>query len=487
MSGKPRRLERKTRGSKRREFKPKDYQYESIKFGVSRPAAGFLLAPGLGKTMIVLTIFRLLKKWGFVDELWVFAKRRIVYETWCQEVKKWGLPFKVRIIHGSKKEERLYKRADVRLMNYEGLDWLARKQKRYFREAKKQGKRLMLAVDESSKMRNTHTLRFRSLKKILKHFVRRYIMTGSPAPKGLMGLFGQIYVLDLGDTFGKFITQYRNEYFQPAGFMGKDWKLQPGAQKRIFKRVKPLVIRYGSDQLDMPPLTFLDRWVTLPKKARRLYDEMEEELIIKVEKGEIVAANSAVATGKCRQIANGGLFYNEKEKGYAHVHDEKCENLLELLEELNGEPAFVAYEFQHDMWRLQKFFKRYAKQFKDSPFVGGHTKDKEFKGIKRAWDRGDIPALFGQTSSVAYGLNMQGKGGIVVYFAMTWSLEDYEQFYQRVWRQGQERRVLAYRILAKNTVDEDMMWSIRHNDRNQQHMLRAMERRYHGFRQESRR
>lgn len=468
-------------GQTTRKFVPKSYQLESIRFGISRRAAGFFLAPGLGKTMVILTIFRLLRKWGMIDELWVLAKRRIVYEVWRQEIKKWNLPFKVRIIHGSEKEERLYKRADIRLMNYEGLEWLATKQKRYFREANKKGRRLMLAVDESSKLKNTQTVRFRSLKKILPNFRRRYIMTGSPAAKGLMGLFGQVYVLDFGASLGRFITEFRNEYFQPAGFMGRDWQLQKGAEKRIFKKIKKLVIRFGDDQLDMPPLTVIKRWVHLPKKARRIYDEMEEELIIKVEKGEVIAANAAVASGKCRQIANGGIFHNEREKGYSWVHDEKCEDLLELLEELNGEPALVAYEFKHDKARLQKFFKKHAPQFAKAPFVGGGTKDRELSKIMRAWDHGDLPVVFGQPQSVAHGLNMQGRGGIVIFFSMTWSLEDYEQFYRRVWRQGQKRRVLVYHILAKNTVDEDMWWTIKHHDKNQRALLNAMERR-HGFR-----
>lgn len=466
---------------KPREFEPKSYQLKSIRFGISRPAAGFFLAPGLGKTMIILTIFRLLKKWGYVDELWVFSKRRIIYEVWRQEVKKWNLPFKVRIIHGAEKETRLYKRADIRLMNFEGIEWLATKQKRYFREAKKAGRRLMLAIDESSKIKNSQTVRFRNLKKILQFFRRRYIMTGSPAAKGFMGLFSQVYVLDFGEAFGKYITEFRNEFFQPAGFMGRDWELQKGAKKRIFKKIRELVIRFGDDQLDMPPITYLKRWITLPKKARYLYDEMEEELIIKIQKGEVIAANSAVASGKCRQIANGGIFHNEKEKGYSWIHDAKAENLLDLLEELNGEPALVSFEFHHDKWRLQKYFKKHAPQFADAPFVNSHTKDREFKKIKKAWDKGRLPVVFGNPQSVAYGLNMQGKGGIVIYFSMPWSLEDYEQFLRRVWRQGQERRVLVYHLIAKDTVDEDIWWTVKHHDKNQRALLNAMERR-HGLR-----
>lgn len=427
--------------------------------------------------MIILTIFRLLKKWGYVDELFVLAKRRIVYDVWPAEIKKWHLKMKVAIVHGKDKEANLYKDADVRLMNYEGLEWL-KKQKKFF----KRGKRIMLAVDESSKLKHTNTVRFRSLKKIIHHFRRRYIMTGSPAPNGLMGLFGQVYTLDLGETFGRFITEFRNEYFQPAGFMGRDWQLQDGAKKRIFKRLKPMVIRYSTDELDMPPLTFLPpTWVKMPKKARHAYDEMEKELIIKVRKGEIVAANSAVASQKCRQIANGGIYHNERSKGFETLHDAKNEALVDILEELNGEPALISFEFQHDEKRLQAYFKKHAPQFADAPFVGGRSKDKQVRQWLKMWDKGKLPAMFGQPDSVAHGLNLQGRGGIVIYYALTWNLENYEQFYQRVWRQGQKRRVLAYRLAVKDTVDEDMIYALRTKDKRQQALLRAMERR-HGLR-----
>lgn len=477
-------------------YEPKPYQKESIRFGISRPAAGFFLAPGLGKTSITLFIFKILKSMGLVDELLVLAKRRIVYEVWPKEIKKWRqlrkLSFK--IVHGKKKRQHLIKDCDVRLMNYEGLKLLADYYGKKLvltqlgRAFFKRGKRIMLVVDESSKLRHTKTVRFKSLKVVLPKFVRRYILTGSPAPNGLMNLFGQVYTLDFGEALGTYITHYRNEYFMPTGYMGYAYKLQHGAEKRIFKKLRPLVLRYGNDQLNLPPITFLDIRFDLPKKARRLYDEMEQEYISMIEDEEIVAANAAVATGKCRQIANGGVFYNKlgdivadptakSIRGWKTVHDVKCEALVELLEELEGEPALVAYEYEHDMLRIKKYLAKHAPQFKDAPFVGGHTKDKELAKILRQWDKGEIPVLFGQPGSVAHGLNLQGKGGIVIFFALTWNLEDYEQFYQRVWRQGQKRRVLAYRLIARNTVDEDQIRALRDKDRTQQALLKAMEKR----------
>ena len=466
---------RKPSGTFKRRFKPKRYQYASVKFGVSRPAAGFFLAPGLGKTIIILMIFKILKTLGLVDELLVIAKRRICYEVWPKEIRKWDRTchFSYAIVHGRHKEEALWAKCDIRIMNYDSMDWFKR-QRKWFRR----GKRVMLACDESSKLRHTRTLRFRSLKKVLPHFVRRYIATGSPAPNGLMGIFGQIYVLDFGDRLGQYITHFRNKYFTPSGYMGYKWKLMKGADKKIFERIKPLVIRYGNDELDLPPLTPLFRKVKLPPKAREIYDEMEREFIVRLENDDIVAANAAVASTKLRQMANGGVFYNERSKGYRLIHDAKVENLVDLLEELNGEPALVAYEYKHDIERIKKYLKKHAPQFKDAPFVGGHTKDKELRKLLRKWDKGEIPVMFGNPASIAHGLNLQGKGGIVIFFSLTWNLEDYEQFIQRVWRQGQKRRVLVYHIVAKNTVDDAILLALASKDRTQKALLNAMEHHY---------
>lgn len=430
-------------------FKPKPYQSKAIKFGLERPEAGFFLAPGLGKTIITLMIFRILRRLGIVDELVVLAKRRIVYDVWPKEIKKWrktrNLTYS--IVHGTKKSKRLWEDSDIKLINYDGLAWL-KKQKKWFRR----GKRLMLVCDESSKLRHTSTVRFRSLKKILPRFERRYILTGSPAPSGLMGLFGQVYTLDLGETFGKYITHYRNDYFYPAGYMGYEWKLLPGARKKIFKKLKPLVLRFGNDQLNLPPLSFIDRKIQLSDKVMAVYKKMKKELLLEYQEGDIVADNAAVATGKLRQIANGGVYYSPKtgaildegrkrDRKWRTMHDEKCAELVELLEELNGEPALVAYEFEHDKLRIQRYFKKHAPQFQKAPFIGGGMKDKDVAIQLKKWDEGKLPVMFGHPDSIAHGLNLQGKGGIVIFFALTWNLENYEQFIQRVWRQNQKRRV----------------------------------------------
>lgn len=471
--------------SARKSYEPKPYQLESIRFGIKRDKAGFFLAPGLGKTSIALFIFNILRRLKVVDTLFVLAKRTICYEVWPVEVKKWaGLEkLRVSVVHGNRDERLRDDRANVFVMNYEGLEWLKENEQRWFFADRK----VMLVVDESSKLRNTATIRFKSLKKLLHRFDRRYILTGSPAPNGLMNLFGQVYVLDRGEALGKFITAYRNRYFYPSGFMGTEWKLQPGAEARIFKKLSPFVLRYGADQLKLPPLTFIDRHVKLPNKARALYDKFEEELAVRLQAGDIVAANAAVASGKCRQLANGGVFYTDdgalsasgrKAVRWESVHDAKTENLVDLLEELNGEPALVAFEYRHDKYRIQAYLKKHAPHLADAPFVDGETSAEKLRGYISQWNDGALPVMFAHPETAAHGLNLQGKGGIVVFFSLTWNLENYEQFYQRVWRQGQKRRVLVYRIIASNTVDEDVVAALKHKDATQRRLLQAMEKRH---------
>lgn len=478
------------RGKKRHElplngFVPKPYQKACIERGISSPYAGFFLAPGLGKTMIALLIFRILKRLDVVDELFVIASRRIIYRVWPREIKKWNLGFDFSIVHGSAKVriERLYERADVRLINYENIPWLIR-QSMWRKKLLK--RRVMLVVDESSKFKHSNTRRFKAIKKILHRFTRRYILTGSPASNGLMNLFGQIYLLDMGRTLGEFITTYRNEYFIPTGYGGYKWVIAKGAKKRLFKKIKPLVLRFGDKELNLPPLTFKDIYVDLPRKARNAYDEMERDFVIRLKEGEITAANAAVASGKLRQIANGGLYVEDgsnqrKRKGvrpYIRVHDEKCAALVELLEELQGQPALVSYEFGHDKARIQRYFAAHAPEFKDAPFIGGGAKDKEVDIILDRWDRGEIPVLFGQPGSVAHGLNLQeGPAATVIFFSLTWNWEEYDQFIRRIWRQGQKRPVMVYRIRARKTIDSDMCYSIKVKADNEGEFLKAMERR----------
>lgn len=442
-------------------YKPHDYQKQAIKFLISNGQAGLFLDPGLGKTSITFAAFKLLRKQGMVNKMLVVAPLRPAHSVWPQESQKWAdfADLKVRVLHGD--ERVLRPDNDVDVINPEGLKWL-------FGEAKAQRRWPweMLVIDESTQFKHTDTQRFKILKPWLPRFLRRYILTGSPAPNGLMDLFGQVYVLDRGHALGQYITHYRREFFDQTGFNGYEWKLRQGSEDKIYERLKPLVLRLSAaDYLDLPPLIENVVRVDLPPGARKAYDQMEELLIAELDDGVVTAATASAATNKCRQIANGGIYGAEDE--WKHVHDAKTEAVQDIVEELGGKPAFVAYEFKHDLARLQK-------AFPDAPYLGGGVPPKRARELEDAWNAGFLPVLFAQPQSVAHGLNLQGVGAAVIWHSLTWNLEHDEQLVRRVWRQGQKERVVVHRIVASNTVDDVILRTVRSKDRTQKALLGAL-------------
>lgn len=322
-------------------------------------------------------------------------------------------------------------------------------------------------VHNCTRFKHANTQRFKVLRPNLERFSRRYILTGSPAPNGLMDLFGQIYILDMGNALGRFITHFRANYFAPSGYGGFEWKPRPGAVEAIYECLKPLVLRMsGADYLSLPPLVNNTIKIHLPEKAQAVYQQMEDMLVVALKDDVIMAANAAAATNKCRQIANGGVYHDDGEK-HSIVHEAKLDAVEELVEELSGKPAFVAYEFQHDLHRLRT-------RFPSAPFLGGGVTPKRQREVELMWNAGEIPVLLAQPQSVAHGLNLQGTGAAVIWHSLTWDLELYEQFIRRVWRQGQKERVVVHHLIAMGTVDEVIMKVLQGKDKTQRHLLDAL-------------
>jgi hypothetical protein len=448
---------------------PHAYQKQAIQFMIERATAGLWLSPGLGKTIITQSAFMLLKKQRIVRKMLVIAPLRPMQSTWPGEAKKWdhASGLKIAVLHGPDKDKVLAdakRTADIFVINPEGLDW-------FVRQDWKDCGLDMLVVDESTKFKHANTQRFRTLKPMLPKFRRRYILTGSPAPNGLLDLFGQVFILDLGRTLGPTYSAYRVGYFDQGGYMNYTWTPRPGAAEQIYKKLKPLVLRMDARELlEMPPLIFNRVEVALPAKAMQQYVQMEDTLITMVKGGLVTAANGAAATQKCRQIANGGVYTHTtgEKKAWSHLHEAKVDAVEEIVEELQGKPALVAYEFDHDLERLLKRFG------KGTPHIGGGVTTKRFKEIEVAWNEGAIPLLLAQPQSVAHGLNLQGTSADIINAAQTWDLEVREQFIQRVWRQGQKDRVMVHDIVAKDTVDEVILRAIGKKDRNQQDLLGAL-------------
>lgn len=446
-------------------FSPHTYQKAGIKFVIQQATSALLWDPGLGKTVTMLSAFALLQKQTSVRTMLVIAPLRVCQTVWPAQVQLWDhlKHLKVALLWGPKKEEALLSDADIYVINPEGLDWLSRKIVKVF----KQWPFDVLCVDESTRFKHPTTQRFLTLRPMLRMFKRRYILTGSPAPNGLTDLWGQVYILDQGHALGPSMGWYKSNYFDQVGEYGK-FVPRSGAEEAIYKKLLPLVMRLAAkDYLDLPPLIENVVEVELPPSAMSKYRQMEDILMTVLEDETVTAANASVAWGKCRQIANGGIFH-EGGKEWTDLHEAKVDAVEDIIEELQGKPALVAYEYGHDLERLLRRLGR------DTPWIGGGVSAGRFRSIEAAWNRGEIAVLLAQPQSVAHGLNLQETSAAVVDAGLTPDLEVDEQLVRRVWRQGQKETVVRHRIVAKDTVDELIMKMLKKKDRTQQSLLDAL-------------
>lgn len=444
------------------------YQEKAVKFCLERACAGLWLAPGLGKTSIMLSLITILKKQGMINKVLILAPLRVCYSTWPAEAAKWDEfnHLSIGIMHGKDKAKVLREEHDIYVMNYEGLKWLEAETK------KGDFPFSMLVVDESSKMKSTATQRFKTIKKMLGKFARRYILTGSPAANSLLDIFGQFYVCDTGATFGPYITAYKAQYFQQTGFNGYDWTLRQGAAEEIHAKVAPRVLQMSAeDYLEMPKLIKTNIVVQLPDEARLQYLSMEKRLKLEVAEGKVTAVNAAVAIGKCRQLAGGSVYSSDDPSGERvvhHIHSAKLEALEDLVEELEGQTLLVFYEYQHEADAINKHFGGKI------PTIGGGMSQVLSAKIMDSWNKGEVPLLLAQSAAVSHGLNLQAGGSAMCWFTLTYSLETYEQATARLYRQGQEKPVFVYHILAEKTIDYAVLSIINKKEKQQYALLTAL-------------
>jgi SNF2 family DNA or RNA helicase len=405
-----------------------------------------------------------LHKKGFAKKMLIVAPLRVALKTWPDEIKKWAHTehLTYTVLHGPDKADRLDGDYDIYIINYEGLQWL-------FDPLTIRPKFDVLCCDESSKLKDSSTKRFKILKNLLPTFKYRWILTGTPVPNGLMDLFGQIYILDQGAALGRYVTHFRQRFFtQPNPMNPYVWVPRDTAFNEVVQKVKPFVLQLSAeDYLLMPDLIYKDVFVDLPESARRVYDKVEEEFVALMDDSAIVAANAAVAGGKCRQIANGAV-YVDLNRNWKKIHDEKLDALEDLLEELGGAPTLILYEFQHDLERL---LARLGKV----PVLGGGISESKLSRLIDDFNAGRIPVLFGHPASMGHGLNLQGSCAHVIWFGITWNLEYYDQAIARIYRQGQKARsVFVYHIVARDTIDERVVKVLNAKDKTQQSLLAAL-------------
>lgn len=474
-------------GTSVKRFKPHKYQERAIRFLLDHPHAALFLDPGLGKTGITLGAMKVLQRQGLFQGALVVAPLRVAHSVWPQEVAGWEefRHFSVAVLHGKDKDKLVEARHDIYVINYEGLAWLI--ENGHLDRLLKKRWVDVLVFDELSKMKNHATKRFKLMKPHLHKFRRRIGLTGSPAPNGLLDLFGQVYCLDQGKRLGRFVTHFRHKFFLPKG--PYDWVPRPGADAEIQEALSDLAMSMrAEDYLELPPLVENQIMVELPPKARKAYVEVENLLFTQLETGsKVTALGAGSALGKCKQIANGAVYLGDvdpitgvslRPSTYETLHDAKVEALLDLVDELQGKPLLVAYEFKHDLERLLKVLP------KGTPYIGGGTKADEANLLVAKWNAGMLPILLGHPASIGHGLNLQkGAASDVAWFSPTWNYELYDQFNRRLWRQGSKAdRVRIHLILAKDTVDIDVVRALRHKGKTQDALIEALKERKRGKR-----
>jgi len=470
---------------------PHAYQKKAVKFLLEHAAGALFLDPGLGKTSITLATIKMLKQKKVLDKVLLIAPLRVCYSVWPKEVDKWSdfNDIKVVVLHGPNKDELLKVEADVYVINPEGLEWLLQVKKTKTATGKtkvdvdlRRWKALgfdTLVVDELSKFKHTNTNRFKAIKLVLNTFRRRWGLTGSPASNGLLDLFGQCFILDQGRTLGPYISHYRMKYFVPS-HDGFSWNIREGAEQEIYERLNPLALRMAADDyLDMPTLIENNIRVDLPEPVRVVYDQLEDDLIAKLNDKVVVASNAAAASMKCRQVANGGIYIDpeveslvklpKSKREWVNLHTEKVDALADLIEELQGSPILVAYDFEHDLDRLRE------RLGQDVPYIGGGVSAKRSAELEKAWNAGHLPVLLGHPQAMAHGLNLQEVGHHVCWHSLTWDFELYDQFIRRVLRQGNKsKKVFVHHIMARGTVDEVVLAAVKSKRKGQNALFDAL-------------
>lgn len=441
------------------EFKAHDYQQYAIQHILDNKISALLLDMGLGKTVITLTALQELIHDRFeVNKVLIIAPLRVARDTWPTEIKKWehlkSLTYSVCL--GSEKErlQALRQSTNLTIINRENVDWLISKSGYYFDFD-------MVVIDELSSFKSYSAKRFKSLLKVRPLIKRIVGLTGTPSSNGLMDLWAQFRLLDNGERLGRYITHYRNEFFDPDKrnqHMVFTYKLKGWAEEIIYERISDITISMKSaDYLKMPECIYNEVSVSLSDKERIHYDKLKAEMVLALDEKEIDAVNAASLSNKLLQMANGSVYDENKE--VAKLHERKLDALEDLIEGANGKPVLIAYWFKHDLENIKKRFK--VQEIKSSQDI-------------QNWNEGKIPVALIHPASAGHGLNLQAGGSTLIWFGLTWSLELYQQTNARLWRQGQQETVVIHHIIAKNTIDEDVIKALKLKDKTQSDLIEAV-------------
>jgi len=440
-------------------FKPHEYQSYSIQKIIENNKYGLFLDMGLGKTVSTLTAFSELQLLD-TDKMLVIAPLNVAKDTWADEINKWEHLKHLRVskVLGTPKQriEALKIDADIYITNKENTKWLCE----YY---KKGWPFDMVVVDELSTFKNHQSQRFKALKKKLPLMNRFVGLTGTPSPNSMMDLWAQVYLIDRGERLETSFSRFRERYFKPTHQVSEhvfNWELRHGSEEIIYKQIDDVCISMkASDYLDMPERVDTVQSVELSSKERKLYDELERDYILESEDdGDIVAQSGASLSQKLLQLSNGAVYTDEQD--IRHIHDQKLDKLEAIVEEAQGQPILLFYNFKHDKERI-------LRRFKQAVVLGSDD-------YKNKWDKGNIEILLAHPASAGHGLNLQQGGHIIVWFGLTWSLELYQQANARLYRQGQDHTTIIHHIMTENTIDQRVYKALQNKELTQDELMKAV-------------
>ena len=429
-------------------YRPHAYQERATAFVVHNRYTALFLDMGLGKTVATLTALQQLKEdYMEIDKTLVIAPKSVARNTWTGESHKWDhlRDLKVSVVMGTDRQRRraLEAEADVYVINRDNVTWLVN----YCCNTLRCWPFDSVVVDESSSFKNPQSRRFKSLRKMVPQIRRMVLLTGTPSPNGLMDLWAQINLLDSGKRLGRTLSMYRQQYFRPGKHNGHvvfEWVPKAGSRERITEAISDICLSMqAEDYLEMPDLIQAGVTIALADDEMKGYQDFEKEQLMQVDEAQIEAVTAAALTNKLLQYTGGAVYDSDHE--WHKVGDSKMEALQSILE-ATEEPVLVFYQYQHEKERILADFGNYQ------PVLFNGEPE-----ILKKWNNQEIRLLLCHPASVAYGLNMQEGGRTIVWYTPTWNLELYQQANARLYRQGQDKPVLLYHIVATGTMDERVM------------------------------
>ena len=448
-------------------YKPHNYQQYAIDFILKNPVAAIFLDMGMGKTSLTLmAILHLLFDSFEIGKVLIIAPLRVAKHTWADEIAKWDefgiLRYSIAVGTAAERLAALKKDADIYIINRENVPWLVEKSGVPFDFD-------MVVIDELSSFKNSQAKRFKSLMKVRPKVSRIVGLTGTPTGSGgYMDLFAEFKVLDMGERLGRFIGQYRLNYFRPAATNGQivySYSLLPGAEDAINRKISDITISMKAiDHLDMPELISTEYPVYMSDSEKKSYEILKKELILDTSEGEITAANAAALSGKLTQMANGAVYADDE--SVVQIHDRKIDALEDIIEAAVGKPVMVVYWYRHDKQRISDGLKKMGIPFECLDSDASIEK----------WNQGKLPVALCHPASSGHGLNLQESGSnTMVFFGIPWSLELYQQTVARLWRQGQQNStVTIIHIVTKGTIDERIMKALSDKNMTQAALIDAV-------------